>query len=120
MNETEQAITWFEKRLSGTTMPGAREMFKVALLAIREKAEREKGCEYCNTPISTNDAGRKFFNATQNYFCTGQGEISLVQESSGDFYIHYECGDEPWPMCDVPAKICPMCGRRLAKEDANG
>ena len=39
--ELQQAIAWFENRLSSATMPGARKMFGMALSAIREKQERE-------------------------------------------------------------------------------
>ena len=39
---TEQAAAWFEDRAKNTPMPGAREMFKIAAEALREKAEREK------------------------------------------------------------------------------
>ena len=39
--ELQQAITWFENRLSVAVMPGAREMFGIALSALREKLEHE-------------------------------------------------------------------------------
>lgn len=38
---TEQAAAWFADRAQNTPMPGAREMFKFAADALREKAERE-------------------------------------------------------------------------------
>ena len=37
----QQAIAWFENRLSAAVMPGAREMFGIAISAIREKLEHE-------------------------------------------------------------------------------
>ena len=40
-DELQQAIAWFENRLSAAVMPGAREMFGIALSAINEKQERE-------------------------------------------------------------------------------
>lgn len=40
--ELQQAIAWFENRISSATMPGARKMFGIALSALREKIEREK------------------------------------------------------------------------------
>ena len=40
--ELQQAIAWFENRLSSATMPGTRKMFGMALLALRERQEREK------------------------------------------------------------------------------
>ena len=39
--ELQQAIAWFENRLSAAVMPGAREMFGIALSVLREKQERE-------------------------------------------------------------------------------
>ena len=39
--ELQQAIAWFENRLSAAVMPGAREMFGIALSALREKQERD-------------------------------------------------------------------------------
>lgn len=39
--ELQQAIAWFENRLSSAIMPGAREMFGIALSALREKLERD-------------------------------------------------------------------------------
>ncbi|MGL6015256.1 MAG: hypothetical protein ACRCZU_04065 [Selenomonadaceae bacterium] len=39
--ELQQAIAWFENRLSSAVMPGAREMFGIALSALREKLERD-------------------------------------------------------------------------------
>lgn len=38
---TNEAIKWFENRKSGSTMPGARMVFDMALEALREKAARE-------------------------------------------------------------------------------
>ena len=40
--ELQQAIAWFENRLSATVMPGAREMFCIALSALRAQLECEK------------------------------------------------------------------------------
>lgn len=39
--ELQQAVAWFENRLSSAIMPGAREMFGIALSALREKLERD-------------------------------------------------------------------------------
>ena len=39
--ELQQAIAWFENRLSGATMPGARRMLSMALSALRAQQERE-------------------------------------------------------------------------------
>ena len=39
--ELQQAIAWFENRLSAAVMPGARKMLSMALLALRAQQERE-------------------------------------------------------------------------------
>lgn len=39
---TSEAIKWFENRKSGSTMPGARMVFDMALEDLREKAAREE------------------------------------------------------------------------------
>lgn len=38
---TSEAIKWFEHRKSGSTIPGARMVFDMALEVLREKAARE-------------------------------------------------------------------------------
>lgn len=51
MNEIEYAITNFEEFLEADIGQGDLHMCsaEIALAALREKAEREKGCEYCNS-----------------------------------------------------------------------
>lgn len=39
---TEQAAAWFENRMKNTPMAGAREMYRMAAEALREKAQREQ------------------------------------------------------------------------------
>lgn len=36
MSDIQKAIAWFENRVRNTPMPGAREMFKLALVALRQ------------------------------------------------------------------------------------
>lgn len=40
MDDIQRAIAWYQDRAENTPMPGAREMFRVALEALREKEER--------------------------------------------------------------------------------
>jgi uncharacterized Zn-finger protein len=50
MNEIEQAIEYLAPITEHPTMTGEYcKNLKVAVKALREKAEREKGCEYCNS-----------------------------------------------------------------------
>ena len=49
MNEVEQAIEYLEPISKHSTMTGAYcEHLKTAITALRERAEREKGCAHCN------------------------------------------------------------------------
>lgn len=55
MNEIEKAIKHFEglqKRYTTQHNGVQCELVKTALAALREKAKREKGCEYCNSRFS--------------------------------------------------------------------
>ena len=63
--------------------------------AIREKQEREKGCEYCNDPD------------------TEYGVISFPRTESGEIDINQ--------VEAVEACCCPMCGRELkeAQDERN-
>jgi len=48
MNDIEKAIEWFELRKNMELGDKCERMESVALAALREKQEREKGCELCN------------------------------------------------------------------------
>ena len=60
---------------------------ELALAALREKQEREKGCEHCNDPD------------------TEYGVISFPRTASGKVDIY--------KVEAVEACCCPMCGREL-------
>ena len=66
-----------------------REILSMAIAALREKQEREKGCEYCNDPD------------------TEYGAISLPRTASGEVDINQ--------VEAVEACFCPMCGRELTE-----
>ena len=55
----ESAISWFEKRMECTTMPGERSMFAMALSALREQERRrltDYPCDFCRFgPPSSGD-----------------------------------------------------------------
>ena len=89
MNETERAINDLKDFVEADIGEGNLHMSSVgtALTALREKAEREKGCEYCTTPACEtciHDGSYEYCSC----LCRG---IS-----------HYE-----------PINFCPMCGRKL-------
>ena len=66
--------------------------FKIALSALREKQEREKGCEACN------DTNTEFGVVSFPRTASGKVEIDKVEA--------------------VEAHFCPMCGRELKPKEA--
>ena len=63
-----------------------RESVELALSALREQAERDKGCEYCKQVIAT---------------------VKM------DFETDSILGENKWFSSTRRPKYCPMCGRRL-------
>lgn len=98
MTEIEQAISIlsetyriaFEPNVSDETRK-YNDTLDLALAALREKAERSKGCAYCNGEIKAADS------AFGLYEHDGEWRISTDEY---DTLIHF----------------CPMCGRKLTKE----
>jgi len=107
MNEIEQAIRFLEKnrdaiqdkdnQLIPQTIKDKVSMpYDLAIQALQEKAEREKGCEHCNSHVPIN-------NFTKDYSIeVDDTEISLWEDLK----------------CLAYMKIndCPMCGRKLVEE----
>ena len=73
--------------------------YEMAIAALREKMEREKGCEYCKQaePIA-------------------YGKDSLMREG----YIYLDenllTADLYWESMAAAVCYCPMCGRKLGVE----
>lgn len=76
---------------------------KLALAALREQAEREKGCEYCETPGKT-------------LHVVECAEPRIMLHVSGRYVQMY---DEEYPgwVDNFPIHFCPMCGRKLERND---
>ena len=75
---------------------------KLTISALQEKAEREKGCEYCD--FSSGDVGALFDGEDEFFLVTGDNEYFIATDGKGIFR-------------ETKIKFCPMCGRRL--EDNN-
>ena len=114
----EKAAEWFENRAKNTPMQGAKAMFELAAVLLREKAEREKGCEYCTGVCKTFPT-----------HCDGEAYITQLvplpaidlmtgeMEETADppfFAIRIQSDDMGEDF--VPIRCCPMCGR-VMKED---
>ena len=91
MNEIERAIR--ELRLYVDVRWGrTNDMFNLALAALREKAEREKGCEYCRGNV------KELVDGDTTIFINHEDKVFYADWSGNDYL--------DW-------KHCPMCGRRL-------
>ena len=105
MTEIERAIKGFEhfKEMGYThsCLPSSWS-FEVALAALREKQERDKGCEHCLLGLEiAYNAESKHINSKESYICL-DGNIL-----EADLYTEYMA---------VEVRYCPMCGRRLEVE----
>lgn len=107
MTETEQAIKAFESfvqyceenpRESKLVDEFDLKHDRLALEALKEKAEREKGCEWCDDHNYKQPSewiwGERIHIIKPHYFCVGDG------------IAHYE-----------EAEYCPKCGRKLVSEE---
>jgi hypothetical protein len=90
MNEIEYAITNLEEFLEADIGQGDLHMCsaEIALAALREQAERSKGCDYC---LST----------WPDRAADGFSDIWHKNKLSVGYGVYREI------------KFCPMCGRRL-------
>lgn len=97
--EIEEAIEEFkmENDLLGVRNPMKVARNELAISALREQQEREKGCEYCNPEVMS---GNPIFSRHADGYL-GNGKF---------------CTDNG---VGVKAYYCPHCGRRLeeGKED---
>ena len=83
----------------------AIEVKEIALQALQEKLEREKGCEYCNKEKNSdiNVDGRRI------------GQAYLHECSNGYAMFLYLCGNTETYYVD--AEYCPHCGRKLGENN---
>lgn len=99
MSEIEQAIAYLERWLPfwKERNEDSALYVELALSALREKAEREKGCEFC----------KKF----------DFSEASAKVEKGKFAHIHLVCGNTRYPK-EEQFNFCPMCGRKLKEVQA--
>ena len=78
----------------------AQVAYKLAIQALQEKAEREKGCEFCNNKL-TKLLSRTGFGSFIRLTPNKAEAFVLVRGFLSDYFeIEY----------------CPMCGRKLVEE----
>jgi hypothetical protein len=94
----EQAKKAVREMYSTSTADNIIESLDLALAALREQAEREKGCEICKDPRTFEGVG--------------------VSNKYNDRYRVYLCGGISRPPEDERFKLCPNCGKKLeVKQD---
>jgi type II secretory ATPase GspE/PulE/Tfp pilus assembly ATPase PilB-like protein len=83
-----------------------------ALLALQEKAEREKGCEYCK--------GKSYRDRKLIPACYSHTPAEIVIDTDNALYISNEAIDIS--INTIKINYCPMCGRKLTDHigEANG
>jgi hypothetical protein len=110
MNEIEYAITNFEEFLEADIGQGDLHMCsaEAALIALREQAERNKGCEWCKA-LSFNPyiGGCKLVFFKSKKHPKGEHAISVS--------VFDEYGEEQEPVL-VQIDNCIRCGKRLEVE----
>ena len=120
MTDIEQAIEWLEEQMPPLEdygeMIGAPPQycgikyvyndpcgyaFEMAIQALQEKAEREKGCEYCNRGVSELDA------------CDSDG-MMRIDKGNEHCSPYIAVNNETYGTSDLfDINYCPMCGRKL-------
>ena len=103
MDEIEKAIENFkmENALLGVRNPMKVARNELAIVALREQQEREKGCEYCrDEKIVTSGLDHAGF------YIAGNALTYSKQTAADDIFED-----------DAFVNFCPVCGRRLKEEN---
>ena len=78
----------------------ANEVKQKAIQALQEKAERDKGCEYCN-------------NGTAEYACDSDG-MMRIDKGNEHCLPYIAVNNDTYGTSDLfDINYCPMCGRKL-------
>lgn len=100
MNEIEQAIGYLQPIADSATVGHYGGMLNIALAALREQAERSKGCEYCD--FSSGSIGATFDGADDFFMTEHTDGVNLCSDGK-EFTL-------------TKINNCPMCGKRLEVE----
>ena len=93
----EEAAVWFEARLKNIAMPGAREMHKMAVSALR--AREKEPCPFCG--------GDR--DCMMEAFMDG---FAKIIEAAGHYALSVEDNDATTSLI-FNINNCPICGRKL-------
>lgn len=92
----EEAILYLTPIAESASLERYKEALSMAVAALREQEEREKGCEYCNEDC---DGYRKMI-----------GAFSITNPLHGNVWNIETCHCKPRQIY-----FCPMCGRMLTE-----
>jgi plasmid stabilization system protein ParE len=96
MNEIERALVTLQDLLDNSIFTSRIDFaLEVAIEALREQAERGKGCEYCRGNV------KELVDGDTTIFINHEDKVFYADWSGNDYL--------DW-------KHCPMCGRRLEVE----
>ena len=100
MTDIEKAINWFERRKDMYLDDVVQRHENVALEALREKAKRDKGCEYCN-------------DFAAEGACDSDGEMR-IEKGNIHCLPYIAVNNDTYGTSDLfDINYCPMCGRKL-------
>ena len=81
----------------------------MAIEALKEKQERDKGCEFCRKPYKSIDSGKGGKEKSILYMGGNSPYVQLSKQ-----YLHYM--DVVGRMDLFEVKFCPICGREVEGE----
>lgn len=92
----------------------AIEVKEIALQALQEKLEREKGCEYCNPNLRKNGTGNmnNYIDGSRLIMKITKSECRQITSGFNDYYFK-----ETHEKHQIWVEYCPHCGRKLWKEN---
>ena len=99
--DIQKAIEGFkmDNVLLGMNEEGTKERNNLAIQALQEKLERDKGCEYCTGDVDN----REELLSTDDGCVYIDGNNNLTYQDHSGFTI------------DNEINVCPMCGRKLVE-----
>ena len=107
MSEIEKAIDMiriiaeFHDFEDSETSHEFSEYFPLMVESLREKQEREKGCEYCD--FSSGAVGATF---------DGEDDFFMIEHADG---VNLCSDGKEFTLTKI--KFCPMCGRKIGEND---
>lgn len=117
-NDLKAAVEYFESLIQTIADDEwnreTRSSATAALTALREKQQREAGCEWCTklTNLSYSDAS--YYDDIRA--CVGrQKDIHILERHKKDDYV-LNISSHAGNWIDYPIHYCPMCGRKLEGE----